>query len=84
MTEERIQQLERTVTDLRLEYASDKASTASAIDHLTAAVTTLTSTVQEFRDTLNKGKGVVWLFGVLAAVIGGAISWVTTHFFRQI
>ncbi len=67
---------------LEIAFAADKAATNAAIEHLTEAVNGLTATVQDFRDTLNKGKGAVWLFGILAASVGGIISWIATHLFR--
>lgn len=83
MTEDRVSALESQMTDLRIAVASDRAATNAAIDHLTEAVRDLTKGVQEFRDTMNKGRGAVWLFGIMAAAIGGVISWMTTHFFPQ-
>ena len=80
--EQRLDELEALVTDLRIAVATDRAATTAAINHLTSAVQDLTKGVQEFRDTLNKGKGAVWLFGIVAAAVGGLISWMTTHLFR--
>lgn len=82
MTDDRLSVLESQMTDLRIAVASDRAATSAAIDHLTEAVRDLTKGVQEFRDTMNKGRGAVWLFGVMAAAIGGIISWATTLLFR--
>jgi hypothetical protein len=77
-----IDDLSARLRALEIASATDRATTSAAIDHLTEAVNSLTTTVQEFRDTLNKGKGAVWLFGILAASVGGIISWIATHLFR--
>lgn len=78
MTDDRLTALEARVSDLRV----DNARLSEAVDHLATAVGSLTQGVQEFRDTLNKGKGALWLFGVLAAAVGGLASWATTQLFR--
>lgn len=67
---------------LEIAFAAEQATTTAAIEHLTEAVNNLTQTVQEFRDTLNKGKGAVWLFGLVATGIGGVASWVMTRIFQ--
>lgn len=78
MSEERLKALEEHVTNVRIE----NARLSGSIDHLSTAVGELTGVVQEFRDTLNKGKGAVWLFGAVSVAIGGLVSWATTHLFR--
>jgi hypothetical protein len=78
MTEDRLKAVENHVTELRIA----NARTSESIDHLSSAVTGLTTVVQEFRDTINRGRGAVWLFGILAAAVGGLISWATTLIFR--
>jgi hypothetical protein len=76
MTEERLRALE-------IAFAAERATTAAAIEHLTEAVNELTKSVQEFRDTLNQGKGAVWLFGIVATAVGGIASWVMTRLFQS-
>jgi hypothetical protein len=73
MSEERIRELEAQVTDLRLA----NAELATTVKHLTGAVRELTATVQAMRDTVNQGRGALWLamtaagaIGALAVVIG--------------
>jgi hypothetical protein len=78
VSEERLSALENRMYQLH----ADNARLTESVEHLATAVTSLTDVVQEFRDTLNKGKGAIWLFGVLAAAVGGLISWATTHLFR--
>lgn len=70
---ERIRALEREVIDLRL--ANQSLSTN--IQHLTKAVDSLAETVQGLRDTMNQGRGALWVamtasgaLGALAVVIG--------------
>lgn len=75
-------ELSDRVRALEIASATDRATTDAAIEHLTEAVKSLTTTVQEFRDTLNKGKGAVWLFGLLAVAFGSLVSWVMTHLAR--
>lgn len=78
MSEERLKAVEDLVTNLRIE----NAKLSEAIEHLSTTVSSLTSVVQEIRDAMNKGKGAIWLFGVLSAAVGAFISWVTTLFSR--
>lgn len=68
---------------LEIAFAAEQARTTAAIEHLTEAVNELTKGVQEFRDTLNKGKGAVWLFGIVATAVGGIASWVMTRIFQS-
>jgi hypothetical protein len=78
MTDDRLSALEARVYQLH----ADNARLTESVEHLATAVTGLTSVVQEFRDTLNKGKGAVWLFGLVATGIGGLVSWVMTRLFQ--
>lgn len=79
MTDDRLASLEQRVYQL----ATDNARLAESVDHLAKSVTDLTGVVQGLRDTFNQGKGAIWLFGGLSAVLGGLISWATTHFFQN-
>lgn len=78
MSDDRLATLEQRVYELRAE----NSRLTQSVENLATAVSGLTTVVQDFRDTLNKGKGAIWLFGVLAATLGGLISWATTHLFR--
>ncbi len=78
MTDDRLTALEARVSDLRV----DNARLSESVDHLATAVGGLTDVVQEFRDTLNRGKGAVWLFGLVATGVGGIASWVMTRIFQ--
>ena len=75
MSEERISALEQQVTELRVSEASKDAS----IEHLAAAVTALSTTVQELRDTMNRGKGAMWAFGVVSAAAGGTTALIVDY-----
>jgi len=61
-TSERVHKLESEVTNLRI----SNASLSMAVEHLAVAVKSLTATVEVLRDTLNQGRGAIWL-----AVLGG-------------
>lgn len=68
--EPRIAKLESGVTDLRV----NAASVLTSVENLKEAVIELRQVVQELRDTMNKGRGVIWVFGSLSMVIGGAVE----------
>lgn len=68
--EERIQRLEVDVMNLRIQGAEFNGSMTA----LTKAVDELKEVVQELRDTMNKGRGVIWIFGLGAAAMGGVAS----------
>lgn len=74
---ERVHRLESDVSALRVSNATLSAS----LDHLTQAVTTLTETVQVLRDTLNQGRGAMWLMMSLGAGLGGLCVVVLKKFF---
>lgn len=79
MSDERIAALESRVYALH----ADNARLSESVEHLATAVGGLTNVVQDLRDSMNRGKGALWLFGIMAATIGGLVSWATTLFFRQ-
>lgn len=74
-SDERVQKLETEVTNLRISNATLSAS----VEHLATAVKSLTETVQILRDTLNQGRGALWL----AMVTGGGIGALVAAFFRK-
>jgi hypothetical protein len=77
MSEDRLTSLERDFRQLMV----DHARLSESVEHLASAVTGLTGVVQEFRDTLNKGKGAVWLFGLVATALGAIGAWAMTRLF---
>jgi hypothetical protein len=79
MSEERLSALEERVTGLRVE----NARLSESVQHLADAVSGLTGVVQDLRDSMNRGRGALWLFGIMAATVGGIVSWATTLLFRQ-
>jgi predicted nuclease with TOPRIM domain len=79
MSEERLTALEGRMYQLH----ADNARLSESVDHLADAVVKLTGVVDGLRDTMNRGKGALWLFGVMAATVGGLVSWGTTLLFRQ-
>lgn len=74
---QRIQDLERDLSDLRV---SD-AHLSSSVEHLSESVRELTSTVGELRDTMNRGKGALWTMTSGAALVGGAASYAAAKLF---
>ena len=75
--EDRVRELEAQVTDLRI----NNAELATSLEHLAGAVKTLTVTVQELRDTMNKGRGALWMAMLLAGGIGAALTTVIKRVF---
>jgi NADPH:quinone reductase-like Zn-dependent oxidoreductase len=65
-----IARLERDVVDLRVA----NASLASSVEHLALSVKALTETVTVLRDTMNQGKGALWLIVAAAGGVGAAIT----------
>lgn len=70
MTEDRIHRLEVEVVNLRVQHAEFNG----ALSSLTKAVDELREVVQDLRDTMNKGRGAVWLFMAGAAALGSLVS----------
>lgn len=69
-SDQRVFELEREVGNLRV----NNASLGTSVEHLAKAVETLTSTVDELRDTMNKGRGALWVAMVLAGAFGAAVA----------
>lgn len=63
MNETRLQQLE-----------IENAKLAISLEHLSESVRELTRTVQELRDTMNRGRGALWVIVGASTLVGGAIS----------
>lgn len=70
MTEERITSLEREVTDLRVA----NAKLASSIEHLVKAVDALALVVQQQRDTMNQGRGILVTLMFVSGSIGAIVA----------
>lgn len=75
--EDRVRELEAQVTNLRV----DNAGLATSVEHLAGAVKTLTETVQDLRDAMNKGRGALWMAMLLAGGIGAALTTVLKRVF---
>ena len=75
--EDRVRELEAQVTNLRV----DNAGLATSVEHLAGAVKTLTETVQDLRDAMNKGRGALWMAMLLAGGIGAAVATVIKRIF---
>lgn len=54
-----------------LEIANAKLATS--VEHLSSTVTILASTVQDLRDTMNQGRGALWVMMAAAGSIGAII-----------
>lgn len=54
-----------------LEIANAKLATS--VEHLSSTVTILASTVQDLRDTINQGRGALWIMMAAAGSIGAII-----------
>lgn len=70
MSEDRIRALEVDVADLRV----SNAQLAVSIDHLVKAVDALSLVVQQQRDMLNQGRGVLWAVMFAAGAIGAVVT----------
>ena len=54
-----------------LEIANAKLATS--VEHLSTTVTVLASTVQDLRDTMNQGRGALWLMMAAAGALGAIV-----------
>jgi hypothetical protein len=68
--EDRIVKLEGGVTDLKIA----NAKLAVSVEHLAASVRSLVSTVDVLRDTINQGRGAVWVIVGVSGAIGALIA----------
>lgn len=70
MNDERLARLEAE----NQQRAVDHARLSSSVEHLSEAVQMLSTTVQEFRDTMNKGRGAMWIVLAVCTLLGGLVS----------
>ena len=71
--ETKVESLANLVTDLRLSHERSLISTQhlqNANEHLAGLVEELTRVVQDLRDTMNKGRGALWLAMSAAGGLG--------------
>lgn len=54
-----------------LEIANAKLATS--VEHLSTTVNVLATTVQDLRDTMNQGRGALWLMMAAAGSVGAVI-----------
>lgn len=71
--------VERQVTDLRVTNAALSAS----VEHLAKTVDALNATVQALRDTINQGRGAVWVMVGAAGAVGAVVTTVIGSFFKH-
>ena len=76
---ERVHHVERQVTDLRVANAALSAS----VEHLAKTVDVLNLTVQSLRDTINQGRGAVWVMVGAAGAVGALVTTVIGSFFKH-
>jgi NADPH-dependent curcumin reductase CurA len=62
MVEDRVRQLEIA-----------NAQLATSVNHLAKSVEALTTTVQVLRDTMNQGRGVMWILMAASGAIGALV-----------
>jgi hypothetical protein len=67
---ERVHHVERQVTDLRVA----NAALSSSVEHLAKTVDVLNVTVQSLRDTINQGRGAIWVMVGAAGAVGAVIA----------
>ena len=79
MSVERLLALEELVTNIRI----DHAKMTQSVEHLSRTVESLADAVTELTSYMNRGRGALWVFGVMSATAGGLISWATTLLFRH-
>lgn len=70
MEQERVRELEQTITTMRV----DNAKLATSVEHLTASVRSLNETVQSLRDAMNRGRGALWLAAAGIGASGGVVA----------
>jgi outer membrane murein-binding lipoprotein Lpp len=70
MAEDRITRLESHVTDLKVA----NAGLAASVEHLASSVRSLVATVDVLRDTINQGRGAVWVIVGVSGTIGAMIA----------
>jgi hypothetical protein len=67
---ERVHHVERQVSDLRVA----NAALSSSVEHLAKTVDVLNITVQSLRDTINQGRGAIWVMVGAAGAVGAIIA----------
>jgi len=63
---DRIRRMEQDLINARIA----NAELSSSVEHLTKAVDMLTITVATLRDTINQGRGAVWVIAAAAGTVG--------------
>jgi 6-phosphogluconate dehydrogenase (decarboxylating) len=75
---ERVHHVERQVSDLRVANAALSAS----VEHLAKTVDVLNVTVQSLRDTINQGRGAIWVMVGAAGAVGAVIATMIKRLFN--
>lgn len=76
--EQRVFELEREVGNLRV----NNAALGTSVEHLAKAVETLTDTVGELRDTMNQGRGALWVAMFVSGGVGAGVMALIKNFFK--
>lgn len=68
--QEALHAFDRDISDLRV----SNAQLSTSVDNLVDKVNELSKTVASMNDTMNKGKGALWLIVLFAGSLGAAIT----------
>ena len=75
----RIESLEEQVTELRV----SNATLAVSVEHLAESVRTLTEKVGNLNDTMNRGRGALWVIVGASSVAGAVLATTISSFFGK-
>jgi hypothetical protein len=79
MTDERISRLEDGLTQALVQ----NARLAAAVEHLSESVLGLQRTVGDLRDTMNKGRGALWVVVAASSVMGAVMATLISNAFGK-
>lgn len=75
---ERVHHVEQQVSDLRVA----NAALTKSVEHLAKTVDVLNLTVQSLRDTMNQGRGALWVIVGTAGALGAVIATIAGRYFK--
>lgn len=70
MNDQRLSRLEETVATLR----EDNASLSTSVEHLSSSLEKLTLKLDELNNTMNRGRGALWVIAGACTLLGAGIS----------
>lgn len=74
--ESRLAELEERISNVRV----NNASLTTSVEHLAESVKNLTIIVQQLRDTMNQGRGALWVITGAAAMLGAIVAMAAKKF----